>query len=192
MPNCDFYAAGADLDALLAYVFGLPDARVWEHYSPYNTELTEFHSVEEIKRRYPLGAPQGTACSVLLQLQPVAARGDVRTNRISLDPRRCNGATYRYALEGWGLIQLQLGGVGPRGLVQSHTNHNTRKRALTWEAQCLDRLGRVDAWDWREVTRVSSKINRYIRGHLAVDRVGSRPVLPQAHEVMRAGSSPSN
>jgi hypothetical protein len=187
MPNCDFYAAGPDLDELLEFVFALPDCRVFESYSLMEQELVEFQSTAEIRSRYRLGHCGGTGDTVLLQLVPSRAGGAVGVARIELDPRRCQGATFRYRLTGWGLIQLYLGGVSPRGVVHSHTNHASEKWARAWEATCAWERGPVSAWDWREVTRVSSKINRFIRQRLAVGRIASRPVLRHANELLVAG-----
>ncbi|MEM9195080.1 MAG: hypothetical protein AAGF12_38265, partial [Myxococcota bacterium] len=47
-------------------------------------------------------------------------------------------------------------------------------------------LRSVDDWDFREVTRISRRINRFIRSR-ALNKRGSRPVLPDAAERDAAG-----
>ncbi len=137
------------------------------------------YSVADIEKRFTLSKCKGVTHSALLQLWPVAASDNVTVRRVDLDPKRCGGHTFRYRIEGWGLIQLYLGGTGPKGIVASHTNHNSEKRARAWEGES-DSLGPVSRWDWREVVRVSSQINRHIRTNLAVGKQQSRPILPEA------------
>jgi hypothetical protein len=189
MPNLDFYAVDQDFDEVLGFVFATSACRVFEAYSPPDTELAEFHSVEEIRARYPLGTCRGRVHSAHLMLWPIKASTAVFVGRIDLKPGSCGGATHRYRVEGWGLIQLALGGRGPEGIVVSHTNHNSAARATAWESSpYADRLGPVSAWDWAEVTRASRQLNNHVRRRLAVDKVGSRSVLPCAAEALAAGT----
>jgi len=187
MPNCDFYALREDLQLVLDFVFERSDCRVFEHYSLFDSSLAEFRSTDEIEARYPLGVCSGTAPSVLLQLLPESA-GELVVERASLNPEKCNGATFRHIASGWGLIQLQLGGASPRGIVASHTNHNSEKRALAWEPTYADVLGPVSAWHWGSVESSSRRINAHIR-KVASGRVGSRPLLPAAASAIAAGTS---
>ncbi len=188
MPNCDFYAAGEDLTQVLDFVFSVGDCRVFESYSPFDEELAEFNSTTAVRSRYPLGHCTGNAPSVLLSLWLVRASAEVRPHRVSLDSTKCNGATFRFTLEGWGLIALQLGGESPNGLVVSHTNHNSEARARKWASTYEDTLGDVSSWDWREVSRVSTRLNRYIRARLAVSKIDNRVVLPQAARLIAEGA----
>ena len=182
MPNCDFYAAGSDFKLVLDFVFSESNCRVFESYSPYGEQLAEFNSYLEIESRYNVGQCRGSVSSVLLQLLPVGA-GEVIIERINLEPQKCNGFKFRYCVNGWGLIQLYLGGISPTGLVHSHTNHNSEKRALAWETTYKSTLGSVSYWSWPVIESTSRRINSFIR-KVAVAKNGSRPVLPQASVVL--------
>lgn len=186
MPNCDFYALKEDLRPVLDFVFEASGCRVFEHYSPFDSPLAEFHTIAEIEARYPLGICMGTAPSVLLQLLPASA-GRLVMERIALDPAKCGGATFRYVASGWGMIQLQLGGMSSQRIVMSHTNHNSKRRARAWEPTCADALGPVSDWDWTLVERTSRRINAQIR-KLASEKIGSRPILPAAATAIAAGA----
>jgi hypothetical protein len=189
MPNIDFYAAGADFLAVLTYVFKQSGCRLFESYSPPGEEIAEFKSVEDLSARYPIGVCRGSGPSVLLQLVPPGASDQFSIRRISMRPELCQGHTFRYAVEGWGLIHLHLGGVGPQGLVNSHSSHNTEARARRW-LETRRELGPIESWNWRETTSVSSALNRFIRTKLATYKLGSRPVLPEAAAAFAAGLAP--
>jgi hypothetical protein len=179
MPNCDFLAADNDFRTVFEHVLECGDFEVYEAYSPYGNELAKFDCWASLLERYPsLGTCRGTEPSCMLQLL-VPQAGSVITERIALDPRACSGHTFRYRASGWGLIQLQLGGIGPKGLVLSHTNHNSLARATAWEPTYREVLGPVSAWDWPHIASASRKLNRFIAA-AAVTKVGSWPVLPWA------------
>jgi hypothetical protein len=177
MPNCDFFAIGSDLEDVLNYVFTSGSFAVYESYSKPGTELRTFSSISQVAAAYPLGECTGTAPSVLLQLC-ANGTGTVAAARVALDPKRCNGETFRFRASGWGLIQLYLGGTGPKGIVPSHTNHFSETRALKLEPSHPE-LAPVSAWNWRGVEAASSQLNRFLRKR-ATTKVGSRPVLPNA------------
>ena len=189
MPNIDFYAAGADLLAVLTYVFEQSACRVFESYSEPGEQIAEFKSIEDLSERRSIGVCQGAGPSVWLQLVPPNASHQFSIRRITLQPELCDGHAFRYAVEGWGLIQLHLGGISPQGLVNSHSNHNTEARARKWSDVRGD-LGPVEIWNWRETTAVSSRLNRFIRTKLAAYKLGSRPVLPDAAAAFAAGLAP--
>jgi hypothetical protein len=98
--------------------------------------------------------------------------------RIALDPGACGGATFRYAAEGWGLVQLYLSAPRAGRLENSHTNHNSKARAELWEPIRGVEPGSA-AWDFPRITAFSSRLNRQIKKR-GVAKIGSRVVL-QAH-----------
>jgi hypothetical protein len=110
----------------------------------------------------------------------------VRARRIDFIPGAVGDASGRWDAAGWGLIQLYFGHLDGRRLRPSHTNHNTEARARRWAGGDLADLGPVDAWDWREVARVSRRLIHRIRA-MAVMTVGSRPVLPAAAQAVHGG-----
>lgn len=154
---------------------------------PRGEEIAEFNSIAEISTRYPIGVCRSSSASVLLQLVPQSATALFSVRRIELSPDVNQEHTFRYAVAGWGLIQLYLGGEGPHGLVASHTNHNTESRARRWQRLHRE-LGLVENWNWREITLISSGFNRFIRTKLAVSKIRSRPVLPNASAAISKGA----
>jgi len=142
--------------------------RVLEAHSRPGHDLREFHSVRE--------AVEAGGRHLMLFVTNAGPAPIAR--RIESTPG-ASDAGFRYTCEGWGLIQLHYGGFfGTHELRWSHTNHNTEKRAAAW-APIGPPMGDPAAWNWKAVTSASSKLNRSIR-RMAVDKIGSRPVLPHA------------
>jgi hypothetical protein len=186
MPNCDFYAAGTDHQAILQFLLSRGDCDFYELYSRFDQPLRQFHSLSDFEQHYSIADwKEGANESILLQLHPHGANGHVATRRIDLNPDACPPATFRYACEGWGLVQLYLEPLKDGSLRPSHTNHNSERRAKAWS----DAVHDVDdpaGWDWPRVTSFSRRLNRFIRS-LAVAKAASRVILPHAAELQRLG-----
>lgn len=179
MPNCDFWAFGDDHRVILDYIFAAGECRVFESYSVPDQELVEFRSLIDFQDRFRIESwDDGPSETMLLQLYPNGACGKFMINRFALDPRKCNGATFRYRCEGWGLVQLYLEAPYRNVLRESHTNHNSDKRAAAWEATYPE-FGPASDWNWQVLTSFSRHLNRFIH-KVAVDKIGSRVVLPNA------------
>ncbi len=187
MSNCDFYAVGNDLVNILEFTFTNLDCRVFELSSGFDEQLCEFKSLEELKEKYDIGKCINRTSSVNLQLWPVKASNSVVIDKIDLNPKKCNGAKFRYQITGWGLIQLYIGGISKLGIVHSHTNHNSEKRAKKLASINPELTGTPSDWDWKEVSRVSNKLNRYIT-KCSVSKINSRPVLQEAATKIKGGN----
>ncbi|APV48883.1 hypothetical protein BWI17_03815 [Betaproteobacteria bacterium GR16-43] len=182
MPNCDFYALADDFKIVLDFVFVESECRVFESASPFNQSVVEFRSFGEVAQRYDIGKCPGTANSASLELLAPDS-GEILIERIGV-----GSDAWRYSARGWGLIQLHLGGESPKGILHSHTNHNTLKRATAWQAGHRHDLDRATEWNWPQVERTSRRINTFIR-KCGVAKLGSRAVLPTAADAIERGAN---
>ena len=83
------------------------------------------------------------------------------------------------------MIQLYLESPRKGMLRPSHTNHNSETRARTLR-DVIDNMGEADAWDWKEVTSFSRRLNNFIRKG-SVGKEGSIVILPNAHKSRSQG-----
>jgi hypothetical protein len=180
LASLDFFAVRTDHQALIDFLFASTDARVFESYSEFSQELREFRSFAELAAAYPVGVDEyGRGTAILLQLWSPSVMSRLEIRRIALYPEHCQGHTFRYCIEGWGLIQLYLGGIYGRVITRSHFGHGTEKRARAW--------GRADGVDWTAFAKLSNRIQYHIRRRLAVARVPGRPVLGEAYDLALEG-----
>lgn len=187
MPNCDFFALGTDHELVLNFVFAQRDCRVYQLNSDGEEPAREFPTLNDLAKHYSIADWASPARRALhLQLYPTNAGGDVLFKRIDFR-HPVNGARFRYDVYGWGLIQLFLESPHKGWLRDSHTNHNSEKRALLWERQCPDH-GPVAAWRWNAVASLSRRLNRFIH-KIAVRKVDTRCVLPEAAKAEAQGLS---
>ena len=180
MPNCDFYATTTDHAVLLDWLFAEKTCEVYESYSRYEQPLRHLATSSDVLAMF-----DERPGSVYLQLRVLGASPPFVPQRISLDPEKCDGATFRFAAEGWGLVQLYLGAVFRGGLQDSHTNHFSKKGAGKWEPFGTHDTA-VNAWDFPRITAFSSRLNRQVRKQ-AVGKIASRVVLPGALALWEGG-----
>lgn len=177
--NCDFYALGDDCRAVLDFVFAQEGWVLYELSSRFDERVRAFRSTAEITRAFRIGR---TDAHFQLHSPEMGARPEFRR----IDLNASTGASFRYATEGWGLIQLYFGSVdADRVLRNSHTNHNSPTRAAAWASVVNDGAS-PNAWNWTGVQQTSGKLVRFIRKS-AVAKRASRPILYQAFEQLRAG-----
>ena len=188
MPSCDFYAIGEGFEPVLGFVFDRLDGRVFESLSKHNQDLQEFGSIDEIKDSYPPDTSTTNSSSAHLAIWLPNTSKDVRFKKIELKVKYKPEAKFRYQINGWGLLHLHCGAFSELGIKGSFLNHNTEKRAQKWVSIYADEMGLPDTWDWKEVHRAPSRLNRYIR-KLEVSKIDARSVFPLAAEHIAQGAT---
>jgi len=174
MANLDFYALGDDLRSLLRFVYAETDVVVYELASEFDCDARKFASIAELEAVFNL---DGHSASHLQLWSPtVMARPVIRCIQIKVP-----GHSFRYAVEGAGLIQLYLDGQRDGVIYHTHYGHwneaGARQRSMHSADEC----------DWQALAKLSGRIQRYIRGRLAVAKLYSRPVLGQAFSAVQQG-----
>ena len=127
----DFFADTKDKIDILDFIFKNTDLLIYDHYSPFGQEINVYKNTDQISSKFDLN--KGGQFAFTFQLWSQRFKGDIIYKRIELDPKKCNGYTYRYSTEGWGLIQLYFGGLQNNILHHSHIGHFNEKGALKWE-----------------------------------------------------------
>ena len=186
MPNCDWYGEIEDHSQILDELFSENLCEVYELSSDYSESLKKFSGTSEVLEQFNKRHKNGMAWkAVYLQLHLIGSGPTFKPRRVELNPKKCDGATFRYRAEGWGLIQLYLERSSEGTLSASHTNHNSKLRAHKWAPTCLE-MEEPAAWDFDSITKFSSRLNRRIR-KLSVGKIGSRAVLSGAFKKWNEG-----
>jgi hypothetical protein len=133
---------------------------VAQAYSDFDSELRYFETVKEIVDLAALKAEQLNGALHFALYYP-EARGRLAVRTIALNPEECDGATYRYACEGWGLIFVYLAVGSPVG-IKSFVSANSEKRALTWASSFTD-MDPPNTWDWGAVARNFRRLRGALR-----------------------------
>jgi hypothetical protein len=178
----DFFAAKEDKIAILDFIFNETDLSVFDLSSPYGQAISQYTSVDEIANKFDLVNDWTT----LFQLWSPRHKGEVLFRKVDLNPRYCDGYTFRYATQGWGVIQLYFGGAKGNQLNRSHIGHFNEKGAAKWE-DSTHFNGPVAAWDWKEIKKTSDSLRRHIDRNLVERKIGTLGVLKGAHILSEEG-----
>lgn len=171
--NFQFYAEKNDRKFILDFIFNETNWEIYDLYSSYGEEIRRYTTLDEIEKKI-----EKDKRSAHFNIYSPDFGGEVIFRKITLDPTHCNGHTFRYSTEGWGLIQLYFGKVWNERLEYSTIKHNSETRAINWYPTCPD-MGNPDLWNWKEVSKVSRKLS-YIIKKASINRAGGRYVMPDA------------
>jgi hypothetical protein len=180
MAQLEFFAVHADLQQVVEFLYGETDFHVYELYSAYGQELREFKSFAELDAAFDIGQDiHGHGHAALLSLWSPAVMKTPHITRVKLDPKHCDGFTFRYTTGGWGAVQLYLGGLHARIVTKSHFGHGSERGARS--------LGYRSGVDWKALAKLSNRVRYHVSKRLAVAKVPGRPVLSAAYELYREG-----
>ncbi|MBC5774981.1 hypothetical protein H8S95_12970 [Pontibacter sp. KCTC 32443] len=173
-----FYAFREDFEEIVRFIYGELGLSVFQSYSQPEKPLQEYGTAEQLLTELETGQNQ-----IQLALWKKSFGFDYRINKIDLNPKYCNGHTFRYRIDGWGLIHFQISGLTGERLETCSISHNTEKRATTWESTNPD-IGKVSEVNWEEVNKTSRKLKYLISKKLAKTRINEIDTLSQAKEYL--------
>lgn len=179
--NYDFFASKDDKIEVLDFIFNETDLQVHDLSSPFGEDIESYKSRSDITSKFDLDNKNQH-----FQLWSPTHGGKVIVRKIVLDPKHCEGHTFRFATEGCGLIQLYFNAIRKMELEASHLGHFNEKGARKWESY-WENGDRVDDWNWTEIQKTSRKIQYHIRSRLSVAKIGSRGLLPGAATLQASG-----
>lgn len=151
----------SSLRSLFDVVFRDP-VKVATTYSDLSEKIKYFNSPEEIE-----GHLRGRSFESYA-LHYLDCGGNVEERRIALNPSKCGGHTFRYSIDGWGLILIQITEKLP-ALVECRIAVNTVARAEKW-ADTYPEYGNPLMWNWKLVEKHARRLIRHVK-KIAAGRV---------------------
>jgi hypothetical protein len=133
---------------------------VYESYSSLDEPLRRFKSAAELKADIEAGM---TKDDKFLQycLHYQESLGHVAERKITLKQSTCGGHSWRWTVEGWGLIQFQAD-LKQLPKIECRIAVNSQKRAELW-ADTISELRSPALWDWQIVERHASRLIRRLK-----------------------------
>lgn len=150
----------SQLPLILEALFASGQPVVFEAYSAYDSHLKSFAAVTDLRAYLESELTRRSGMALLVVHYPEAL-GQVQTTTIKLRPEKCDGATWRETIEGWGLIQVQLKANG-NGTTECRIAVNSQARANAW-SQTLPQPGDPSLWDWKAVEKHARRLIRVLR-----------------------------
>ena len=182
--NCDFFASKEDKIKILEFIFNETNLQIFDLSSANGNEVCRYKSFEDISSKFDM--INGNKFAITFRLWSPSFKGEITFRKVDLNPKSCNGHTFRYATEGWGLINLYFGGQQNGILSNSNIGHYNQKEASKWEDVNKTSAG-TDIWDWKEIEQSSRMLKNYIHKKLAVRKIGTYGILEGAERLIGEG-----
>ena len=182
--NYSFYADFEDKIDILNFIFNELELKVFDSYSKPEKSIIEYKNTDDIISCVDL--KNGTEYAQTFKLWHPNFSTDVLIEKINLNPEKCDGHTFRYAIRGWGMIQLSFGGLDKNRLHPSSISHFNEKGALRKETSNHIN-GKVSDWNWKEISRVSRKLKYHIEKKLIVEKINHFGILKTAYNSKENG-----
>jgi hypothetical protein len=135
-------------------------AQVYEAYSDPERNIRSFSNLAELAEYMAAKQKEGVR-HVALAVEFRGVKGHVETRRIALRPEKCNGATWREAVEGWGLVHVQFAFLKD-DRVECRIAVNSEKRAAAWASNHPEARD-PKLWDWKVVEKHARRLIRVLR-----------------------------
>jgi hypothetical protein len=148
------------LHDVVAAIFAQSPVVVRQAYSDFGCTTKEFADTKALldELHYEPGAGHVSRQYTLYYPE---AKGHTHERRIALKPQACNGHSFRFCQEGWGLIQLQCD-YRNHPMVECRIAVNSEIRAATWSDTYPD-FQSPDSWDWAVVEKKAGRLVRLLR-----------------------------
>ncbi len=181
MPWLKFFAVRDDIVRILDFVFSETDCRVTEAYSEYDQELRTFNETNEVLDAFGVGVdPHGNGVAQMLSLWSPSVMPKPTVERIQL---KLKGATFRYVVEGCGLLSLNLGGVYEGIVTPSALGYWSKNAGFK---KCLAKPG-PDEVNWIAHQALVGKFRYHTQRRLSVASARGAAVLAGVLDLVQKG-----
>lgn len=149
-----------DLTELVKFVFEISAATVFQAYSAYGQGLRCFGTPAELLADIELQIAKG-ALFLLYAIHYPDTKGHIEKAKITLNPKKCDGHTWRFSISGWGLIQFQAD-LRRVPNIECRIAVNSQVRSEAWASQ-IPTLKDPSLWDWKAVNKRAGQIIRRMK-----------------------------
>lgn len=141
---------------LIEFIFSDEKVELYESYSKMEEELIQISDFNQFETYLYKGIEEGQK-KYSLAIYYLECKGLTRKSKIELNPKYCDGKTFRYRIDGWGLIFMNLNFKNEDKEIECNISVNSKTRAKNWES-INPEFGNPELWDWKFVESKTRKI----------------------------------
>lgn len=160
-----------NLSQLLHSIYSNGDVMVFESYSGLEEEIVNFETISALETFVQKSLLNGMK-NLALSLYFPESSGIYQITKIQLDPKRCNGKTFRFRIDGWGLIHINFDFTKSPKEFECRVSVNSEKRALNWEST-VQEIPSPKGWNWRIVESKARKMISTLKKLRTTSAVGN-------------------
>ena len=150
------------LHEIVGAIFDQGDVVVKQAYSAFDRPTRKFEDRNALIDDLSYHPGQEAALHSYAIYYP-EAKGHTYEKRITLKPESCNGHTFRFSQEGWGLIHLQCD-FRSYPKIECRIAVNSEARAANWHDTYPDYRS-PNLWNWDVINKKAGRLVRLLRKH---------------------------
>lgn len=154
-----------DLFKLVDFDLSGSGVTLFESYSEYEKEIIVIKYWNEFIEYFQSALSSGRKDLGFAIYYP-RGNGQVSITKVELNPKYCNGKTFRYRAEGWGLIFLHVTFLKLPDTIKCSISANSEKRAVKWK-EIIPTIDSPDNWNWAIVEsntrKLISRLKKYAK-----------------------------
>lgn len=181
----NFFALYSDKIKILEHIFNETEFKVVDHYSAASQDLREYKSVQEISDNFDLNSGKTNSLRFALWNKNYGEANIVR--KVDLNPKYCNGHTFRFAATGWSLQHLYFGGISGGTLHYSTLQGFNEKGAIEKDFVNSPADGTAHKLDWAQIKSDQRKLKYFIEKRLTARKHNTYLVLNEADKELQLG-----
>ncbi len=143
---------------LIEFIISDSKNELYESYSDMEKEIIRFSNSTEFYD-YLLKGILNNVRNFTFGIYNPASKGKFNISKIELNPKYCKGNTYRYRIDGWAIIFIDLKLVTNSNDVECRVSVNSKKRAENWLHT------NPELWDWKNVESITRKIINKLKNY---------------------------
>ena len=181
----DFYGTIDDKKLILDFIFSETKYQVFDHYSEFGKELKRYFTTDEIFEKFDL--ENGGEYSVCFGLwNPLDGTKNI-IRKVNLNPEKCNGHTFRFSSNGWGMQRLYFGGIKNEYLNQSTFMGFNEKGALAKDLFNPENEREANKLDWKLIRSDQRKLKNFIEKKIGTtNKIRGGTILINANRQIEA------
>jgi hypothetical protein len=145
---------------ILVQIFETQAVEVFTSYSEFDESTRKFLSPKECADYLSTRAANNLN-STGFAIHYLDTEGFVRDTRINLKPEKCAGHSFRFMIEGWGLIRVDFS-LDEEHQIYCDIGANSEKRANTWYVN-YPQFKDPSLWNWRLVEKHLRSLKRILK-----------------------------
>lgn len=125
-----------NLPQIINTIFSIGDVNVFESYSEMEKDLIQINNADEFKD-YVREAVKNENRLLDFALYYPESKGFYQIVKIALNPKYCDGKTFRYRIDGWGIIHFHIDLRELSSEIECRFAVNSEKRARNGKVRIL-------------------------------------------------------
>ena len=164
----DFYGIKKDKECILDFIFSETNYLVFDHYSNPGEELKQYSSTKEIVENFDLENGKQYAVTFGLWNPQDGTKNIIQ--KVSLDPKYCDGHSFRFRSKGWGIQRLYFGGIQDEFINSSQFIGFNEKGAIEKDLLNADSEKEAHLLDWKLIRSDQRKLKNFIEKKMGVEK----------------------